>query len=101
MGKRVRVSYVKSLSFFISDLLIISVVLLLFPLHGAGEADAIGAHVFVRLRRLLTRCSAAREMLACKTEPTTDDLRRGRLEKYDNLQTPKCFNFYHTLKSVL
>ena len=85
MGKQIRVSYVKSLSLLLSALLIIAVILALSPSRRAGEAEAIGACFFVRLRRLLTRCSAARERLACKTEQGTEDLRRWHLEKYDNL----------------
>lgn len=52
VGKRIRVSYVKSLSFLISDLLIIPVISPLFPLRSAGEAATNRARFFVQFKAI-------------------------------------------------
>lgn len=100
MSKQIRTRYANVLYFLISSLLITPVIIPLLPLHRAGQANAVRTHLSVRLMLLLTRCLATKEMLACKTEQGPEELRMWHLEKYDNLSTPKSFNFYQILKSV-
>ena len=75
MGKGIKDCYVNFVHFFISYLLIIPVIFPLLPLVRAGEANTIRTHSLVKLKLLLTRYCAAREMLACKTEQGCEEFR--------------------------
>lgn len=53
-------------SLLFHELLIITVIIPVLPVHRAEEANTVRTYLSVRLRLLLTRCLAAWDMLACK-----------------------------------